>query len=115
MRALKIFFPIAFLLSGSGGKLTWGIIIHSAIFALYYPMAIALFLLTLPIWIVLFMIPVLSVVFVVIFVALLFVLIVIGIIVPFYCAGGITIGILNYKKLLSVLENTAVEQEIALL
>ena len=106
MRVLRFFFPIAFLLSGSGRRLAWGIVIHSAIFALYYIAVIALFLLTLPIWILLFMIPLLSVVFAVIFIALLFVAIVLGIIIPFYCAGGITLGVLNHKKILSVLDNT---------
>ena len=106
MKALRFFCPIAFLLSSSGRRLSWGIVIHSAIFVLYYIVAIGLLLLTIPLWILLFMVPLLSVIFAVIFIALLFVAIVLGIIVPFYCAGGITLGVLNYKKILTVLDNT---------
>ena len=105
MRALRFFFPIAFRLSNSKGKLVTDIIIHSLILISYFLISAAALVISLPVWIALFFIPKLKIVFIILFVALLFLLFVVGIIMPFYCAGGIILGVLNYKKILSVLED----------
>ena len=105
MKVLRFLFPIAFRLSTSGKKLTWNIVIHIAAMLMYYMLATVVFLFSLPIWFVLILIPIISAIFVIAFVAFVFILIIIGIIVPFYCVGGVFLGILNYKKELSVLDD----------
>ena len=108
MRALRFFFPIAFRLSNNGRRLTWNIIIHAAILILYFVISAAIFILSLPVWIVLFLIPILKFIFIPMFIAILFLLFVVGIVMPFYCLGGILLGILNYRKILSVLEDAPI-------
>ena len=105
MRVLRFLFPIAFKLSRRKGGVFWSIVLHIAGMRLYYVFAVAVFLISLPVWFLLFLIPVLSAVFMILFLAFFFVLLVVGIIIPFYSAGGIVLGILNYKKALSVFDD----------
>ena len=107
MRVLRFLFPIAFKLSQRGGGLLWSILLHIAGMLLYYIIAPAVFLISLPVWFILFLIPVLSAVFVIVFLAFFFFLLIMGIIIPFYCAGGIVLGVLNSKRVLSVLDDRA--------
>lgn len=105
MKILRFFFPIAFALSKTKGSLAWNIIIHIAVLLLYFAAVPAVFLVSLPLWIVLFFVPVVSVLVGIVFVIFVFVILIFGIILPFYCAGGVTLGILNYKKILTVLDD----------
>lgn len=105
MRALRFFFPIAFRLSNSKGKLVMGIIIHALILVAYFLISTAALIILLPLWVALFFIPKIRFVFIILFVAQLFLLFVVGMVMPFYCAGGIILGVLNYKKILSVLDD----------
>lgn len=104
MKVLKFLFPIAFRLFPKGGGLLRSIFLHVAVLLLYYVIALSVFLVSLPLWFVLFLIPVLSAVFVILFLVFFFALLIVGIIIPFYCAGGIVLAILNNKRVLSVLD-----------
>ncbi|MBQ8850425.1 MAG: hypothetical protein IJ011_08860 [Clostridia bacterium] len=112
MKALRFLFPIALCLSKSRGKLTVGIIIHALIFLLYPVLAaIAFFVSWTPVALAtvsIILIPIVPILGI-LSIALLFVLIFIGIIVPFYCAGGIILGVMNYKKELEVLADASKE------
>ena len=114
MKILRFFFPIALALSKDKVSLVWNIIIHVAVFLLYFTAVPAVFLISLPLWIVLFFVPIVSILAGIAFVVFVFVILIFGMILPFYCAGGITLGILNYKNILTVLEDKQnIEDDIA--
>lgn len=113
MKLLRFFFPIAFVLSKTKGRLVWNVIIHIAVLLLYFIGATVLFLVSLLLLGLLILIPIVSVLAGIAFVVLLFGLLILGMILPFYSAGGITLGVLNYKKILSVLEDRQLVENTA--